>query len=55
MSDSEKPEEEGQKETRGDCYAEGERGFMDWNQSLRGRVLRPVLKFLNDHDITPIR
>ncbi|MBK9584444.1 MAG: CDP-alcohol phosphatidyltransferase family protein [Alphaproteobacteria bacterium] len=49
MTDSEKPEQE----TQGDCYAEGERGFMEWNQSLRGRALRPVLEFLNENDITP--
>ncbi len=48
MNDSEKPDE-----AKGDCYAEGERGFMDWNQSLRGRALRPLLELLNKHDISP--
>lgn len=48
MNDSEKPDE-----TKGDCYAEGERGFMDWNQSLRGRMLGPLLQSLDDHGVTP--
>ena len=50
MSDMNKNSE---KEEKGDCYAEGERKFMDWNQSLRGRVLHSFLEGLDDHGVTP--
>lgn len=45
MSD---PEEE----QKGDCYADGERSFMEWGQRLRHHLLLPVLKFLDQQHVT---
>lgn len=39
-------------ERKGDCYAGGERRFMEWGQKLRGEILSPILKILLELNIT---
>jgi phosphatidylglycerophosphate synthase len=33
-------------QTKADCYADGDRGFMVWSQNLRAAALRPLLRLL---------
>ena len=40
-------------EKKGDCYSEHERGFMEWGQNLRKKILHPLLVFLEAHQISP--